>query len=102
MKKTSSIGTKIGGTSEVRSKKGWAVSGAYTCEAFPGKKNLSDAHLKTVKKSGDGKFMGPGRMSSEHGTTAGKQHDHPNMKNTFEKCRPRNTLTMKTGGVKGE
>lgn len=74
--------------------------GAYTSKSFPGSKCMSAAHMKTVKPSGKGKFMGSGRISSAHGTTAGKQKDHPFNTNTFEKCKPSNNLSKTPGGVK--
>lgn len=102
--------TKIGGKSEVRMAKGksasnkleWTKSGAFTTEAFPGKKAMSDKKLRTVKHTEDSgsKFMGEGRMSGAHGTTAGKQEHHNNNKNCFGKSKAHNVLTEKTGGVK--
>ena len=102
MKKYSEVGAKMHSMGEVRMKKGWAVSGAHTVEHFPGHKCMSDKKLRTVKHTKDSgsKFMGEGRMSGAHGTTAGKQEHHSNNKNSFGKSKAHNVLTEKTGGLK--
>lgn len=73
--------------------------GAYTSASFPGSKKMSakNAIMRKGKATG---FAGHGKLDAAHGTTAGKQKDHPFNKNPFGGCKPHNNLSKTPGGVK--
>lgn len=87
----------------------WVKGKAHTPESFPGYKcmsskrallNKAHEHKSTAESSSGRKSSDVVRMKGTHGVTKG-QSDHPNNKDhEFRKCKPHNTLTKETGGMK--